>query len=219
MSLRDAGNAIANRLLADTLSSPIASISGSTVTLSSGGSSWTAGDIVHLTGNNLPRVATVTGVSGNVLTLDRAPANTTPGGGAVVGGGFQQWVRPASGTEQLLYVEPLIGNDPLRVFESSTVTSNVQVRLRPLPSRGRISQHRSEFAFEFAVAGRDIEWCEGVLARIAKLLQARPGELTVPAHDAWNLATGTPEPVPGTSSGLCRYLLNVRAVVALALVA
>ena len=221
MSLRDAGNAIANRLTGDTLASNIASIAGATVTLVAGqGASWAKGDILHLTGNNLPRVGTVTLVAGDVLTLDRSPAATTPGAGAQVRGGFANWVRPASGTEALLYVEPLIGEDPSKAFEDPDVTSNCQARLRPLPSRGRTSQHREEYAFELRVDGRDIEWCEGLLARAAKLLRSRPTELSAAAHDAWNLSVGAPAPIPkDTSSGLCRYTMPLTAVVALALVA
>ena len=221
MSLRDAGNAIANRLTADTLASSIVSISGATVTLASGqGASWAKGDILHITGNNLPRVGTVTLVAGDALTLDGAPAlNTTPGPGAQVRGGFANWVRPASGAEQLLYVEPLIGADPRRFLEDPDVTSNCQARLRPLPSRGRVSQRREEYSFEVSVEGRNSEWCEGLLARIAKLLRSRPTEISPAAHDAWNLSVGAAFPTPGTTSGLCRYTMPVTAVVALALVA
>lgn len=221
MSARDIENAIAARFIADTLASNISSISSSTVTLaSSEGTKWAKGDIVHLTGNNLPRVATVLSVAGDVLTLDRAPATTTPGSGAQVRGGFANWVRPATGGEALIYIEPLIGDDPLKAFESSTMTSNCQARLRLLPSRGRVSQHRSEYGFELRVDGRDIEWCEGLLARTERLLFGRPSSLTVAASDAWNLTTGAAQPLPReATAGLCRYVLPIFAVTAAALVA
>jgi hypothetical protein len=214
MSLRDAGNGIANWLTADTLASDIDSIAGSVVTLAAGqGVNWSVGDIVHLTGNNLPRVATGDEIDDDDLTLDRPPATTTIGAGAQVRAGFALWVRPASASEQLLYIEPYIGPDPLKVFEDPDGTSNCQARLRPLPSRGRISTYREQWSFELAVDGYDIEWCEGLLERASTRLRSRPTELTVPAHDGWNLQVDAPSALYKSTAGLCRYVMPIHVVI------
>lgn len=217
MSIREVGNAIATRLTSDSLASPIASIAGAVVTLSSGGASWSKGMQLNMNGDNLYHCATVTLVSGNDLTLDETPGSA-PGVGDTVRGGWVQWVRPAVGVEELIYHEPLVGADPAKVFEDPDVPPYCQARLRfALAPRG--SQHREPADFDLRFLGRDLEFIEGALDRAERLLNGQMAALLPAAHDTWELHVGSSRPVRSESNliGLPEYVLPITAVVAVAL--
>jgi len=215
--MREVVMAVAALLTADTLTSTIDSIAGSVVTLAAGeGSNWALGDIVRFDGENLYHVATITGVSGDDVTVSDAPSSA-PGAGDTIGGGYQEWVRPAGGGESLIYYEPLIGDDPAKVYETLGANPPCQCRLRLALNRST-SQARERVDLELRFLGLDIQYIEGVVRRAKRLLDGQTASLSVAAHDTWQLSAARAVPVsPEVSTlGLVEYVLPLTAVVALA---
>ena len=189
--------AIDARLTGDTLSSGV--VAGSTTTvlqLAAGqATKWAARDIVNIASSGAANKWAVSILSVNTgldrVTVDRTlPAVLESG--ATIGGGFQEWVRPATGSEKLLYHEPWPSDAPVRALLRDDTSPRCAVILSEVGGVERMLMGRQQERYRIRVFGRVRVWVDGLAARIIKLLDARKtGYTTVTTVKVWESEIGS----------------------------
>ena len=160
----------------DTVSADVASISDDVVTLDTGGgANFAPRDIVVMTGANAGHVASVVLVDGDDVTLSVEPPEGTPDGDTI-DAGVVAFLRAATGDEQTVYLEPLIGPDPVERLKAPEAGPRCVAKLKIWPDV-MTSTHRSRAEVEIEVSGRDVEYVEAATRALVVLFHGSADDI------------------------------------------
>jgi len=183
--MREFRRALVARIVGDTRVSTVGAGSTTTVVQLGAGqaASWAVADIAYL-GTDVRSITVVDTVLDKV-TVEPA-LSAAPASGTQLKGGSREWLRYESAAKPGIYEwgwEP----SPVDSLRTAAGEGRVVVMFGHAPaSREMFRRQRDEL--ELQLFGRNVEFLEGAVQALERLLHGQRTGLVVTAHDVWDLS-------------------------------